>query len=90
MDVITLLLAQETASSVTELLSERDLHNIVYSLIYTGLGVLVFALAFFIMAKVVPFSVRKEIEEDQNTALGIIMGSVVIGLAIIISAAIQG
>jgi uncharacterized membrane protein YjfL (UPF0719 family) len=42
------------------------------------------------MGKVIPFSVRKEIEEDQNTALGIIMGSVVIGLAIIIAAAVSG
>ena len=40
--------------------------------------------------KVAPFSVRKEIEEDQNTALGIIIGSMIIGLAIIIGAAIHG
>ncbi len=40
------------------------------------------------MTKVAPFSVRKEIEEAQNTALGILMGSVIIGLAIIIAAAI--
>jgi uncharacterized membrane protein YjfL (UPF0719 family) len=38
--------------------------------------------------KVIPFSVRKEIEEDQNTALAIIMGSVILGLAIIIAASV--
>jgi len=38
--------------------------------------------------KLSPFSVRKEIEEDQNTALAIILGSVLIGLSIIIAAAI--
>ena len=32
----------------------------------------------------------KEIEEDQNTALAILIGSVILGLAIIISAAIGG
>ena len=64
--------------------------DLITTLIYTGVGVVVFAVAFFLMAKVIPFSVRKEIEEDQNTALGIIMGSVVIGLAIIIGAAIHG
>lgn len=64
--------------------------DLIATLIYTGVGVVVFALAFFVMAKVIPFSVRKEIEEDQNTALGIIMGSVVIGLAIIIGAAVHG
>jgi hypothetical protein len=37
-----------------------------------------------------PFSVHKEIEEDQNVALGIIIGAIIIGIALIISAAIQG
>ena len=40
--------------------------------------------------KVTPFSLQKEIEHDQNTALGIILGSIVIGMALIISAAIHG
>jgi hypothetical protein len=34
--------------------------------------------------------VRKEIEEDQNTALAIVIGSVILGIAIIIGMAIQG
>ena len=67
-----------------------DLHGLANALVYTAIGVLIFAAAFWIMAKVIPFSVRKEIEEDQNTALGIIMGSVVIGLALIIAAAVHG
>ena len=37
-----------------------------------------------------PFSIRKEIEEDQNVALGIVIGSVIIGLALIIAHAIGG
>jgi len=32
---------------------------------------------------------KKEIEEDQNTALAIIIGAIMIGLAMIISAAIH-
>jgi uncharacterized membrane protein YjfL (UPF0719 family) len=43
-----------------------------------------------VIEKVCPFSVKKEISEDQNVALGIIIGSVIIGLSIIISAAING
>jgi putative membrane protein len=63
---------------------------LVESMIFVGIGLVVFIVAFFVMTKVAPFSVRKEIEEDQNTALGILMGSVIIGLAIIIAAAIGG
>ena len=61
-----------------------------WSLIYATLGVVIFGIAFWVVNKVTPFSVRKEIEEDQNTALGIIIGAVIIGLAIIIGAAITG
>lgn len=66
------------------------LKTVIESVIFVGIGVVVFLIAFFLMTKLAPFSVKKEIEEDQNTALGILMGSVIIGLAIIIAAAIGG
>ena len=37
-----------------------------------------------------PFSMRKEIEDDQNTALAIVIGAVILGLAIIIASTIHG
>ena len=57
---------------------------------FAALGVVVFALAFWLMVKISPFSVRKEIEDDQNTSLAILMGSVIIGLALVIAAAVHG
>lgn len=59
------------------------------TVIFVALGIVIFALAFLIVVLVAPFSVKKEIEEDQNTSLAIIIGSVIIGIAIIISAAIH-
>jgi len=56
--------------------------------IFSILGIAIFAGAFWLMAKVAPFSVKKEIAEDQNTALAIVMGSVVLGIAIIVGAAV--
>jgi uncharacterized membrane protein YjfL (UPF0719 family) len=64
--------------------------NLAGAFVYTVFGVVVFAVAFVVMTKLTPFSVRKEIEDDQNTSLAIIMGSVVIGLALIIAAAVRG
>jgi len=58
------------------------------SVIYALIGLGIFALALFIMDKVTPFSIAKEIAEDQNVALAIVMGSIFIALAIIIQAAI--
>ncbi len=69
-------------------MSAADMEHIVSSLVYSGIGMVMFIIAFFIIVKISPFSVQKEIEEDQNTSLGIIIGSVMIGLSIIIAAAI--
>lgn len=69
-----------------------DLHPevILSTLVYSAVGILVFGLCFFAFSKIAPFSLRKEIEEDQNTAVAIIIGAMFIGLAQIISAAIGG
>ncbi|MBK8465737.1 MAG: DUF350 domain-containing protein [Chloracidobacterium sp.] len=60
------------------------------TVIFVAIGLIVFAVAFFIVVLVAPFSVKKEIEEDQNTALAVIIGALIIGVAMIISSAIQG
>ncbi len=62
----------------------------VSSAVFSGIGLAVLGVAIFIMVKAAPFSVRKEIEEDHNTALAIIMAGVIIGVSLVISAAIHG
>jgi uncharacterized membrane protein YjfL (UPF0719 family) len=66
------------------------LHTFLVTLAYTVFGLVVFAVAFWIIVMVTPFSIRKEIEEDQNTSLAILIGSVMLGLAIIIASTIHG
>jgi putative membrane protein len=63
---------------------------IVTTLAFTLTGLILFAVAFWIIGKVTPFSIRKELEEDQNVALGIVIAAVIIGIALIVSAAIHG
>lgn len=60
------------------------------TVIFVAIGLIVFAIAFVIVVFVAPFSVKKEIEEDQNVSLAIIIGAIIIGVAMIISSAIQG
>jgi putative membrane protein len=62
----------------------------VSSAVFAAIGLIVFAIAWWIMVKIAPFSIKKEIEEDQNTALGVIMAGVIIGIALIIAAAVHG
>jgi uncharacterized membrane protein YjfL (UPF0719 family) len=66
------------------------LNATIASVIFTAIGLIFFGLSFFLITKLVPFSMRKEIEEDQNTSLGIIVAAVIIGIALIISASIGG
>ena len=72
------------------LLNDVKVGMILSTVIYSLLGMILFGLAFLLFNKLMPFSVRKEIEEDQNTALGIIIGAMLIGIAVIIAAAIHG
>jgi putative membrane protein len=67
-----------------------DPKQIEMTIVYTALGMVFFAIAFFIIVKISPFSIRKEIEDDQNTSLAILIGSVILGIAVIVSAAIHG
>jgi putative membrane protein len=70
-----------------------DLSNLLYGIIdtaiYSLVGIIMMAVGFLIINFLTPFSVKKEIEDDQNTSLGIIIGSVIIGISIIIAAVIS-
>lgn len=69
-----------------ELLGAHLLAAIAFSLV----GIVVLGVCFWGIKRILPFSVSKEIEEDQNIALAIIIGAVILGLSNIIAAAIQG
>jgi|TARA_B110000503_G_C6882914_1_gene303500 putative membrane protein len=66
-----------------------SLDNILAVLSLSFVGIVIFAIVFWLMVKLSPFSVQKEIEVDQNTSLAILFGSVFIALAILISAGIS-
>jgi len=63
---------------------------VITTVVFVLLGLLVFGLAFLIIVKASPFSVRREIEEDQNVALAIVIAAVILGTALIIAAAVHG
>ena len=86
----TLLSASPGPLAGLELLTDQGIRNVLAALLYSVIGVVMFGVVWIALVKLTPFSIRKEIEEDQNTALGIILGAVIIGVALIISAAISG
>lgn len=69
---------------------DQLLSQILTSLAFTALGLILFAFAFWVMGRITPFSLRKELEEDQNVAIAIVMASVIIGIGMIVAAAVHG
>ena len=63
---------------------------VINTAVFAAIGLAVFGLAFWLIVKIAPFSVKKEIEEDQNTALAIIIAGVLIGISLIIAATVSG
>ncbi len=72
------------------MISSHLIEQLISSVVFAVLGLILFSVSFLIINAVLPFSLRKEIEDDQNTSLGIMIGAIIIGLSIIIAAAIRG
>lgn len=71
------------------ILAELELGPLIGTIVYSIIGSVIFAVTYYIFERITPFSVRKEIEEDHNTALAILMAACIIGVSIIIAAAIR-
>ena len=59
------------------------------ALLYSVLGIVIFVIAFVIIDKMTPYHLWKEIIEDKNVALAILIGALSIGMCIIIAAAVH-
>jgi len=64
------------------------LAEVISMLFYSAIGMLLLWVAWKVIDIVTPFPIIKEIEEDQNTALAILIGSVFLSMAIIIAAVV--
>ena len=59
------------------------------AVVYAALGIIIFVAAFAIIDKLTPYHLWKEIVEDKNVALAILIGAMSIGMCIIIAAAVH-
>ena len=63
--------------------------NLIAATIFAVLGIVVFLVAFFLVDRLTPGNLWEELMRKENTGLGVLMGGVAVGLAIIIAAAIH-
>lgn len=63
--------------------------NLVSAVLFTLLGILIFVIAFVVMDRVTPYHLWKEIVQEHNIALAVLVGAMSIGICIIIASAIH-
>jgi len=66
-----------------------DTHALLNAVVYAALGIVIFAVAFVLIDKLTPYHLWKEIVDDKNVALAILIGALSIGMCIIIAAAVH-
>ncbi len=85
-DTLTDFIINNKDMSLNELI---NIKYIIASLVYSFLGIFVLFLAFWLIEKITPENLWKEILEKHNIALAIVFAAFIIAIAIIISSAIH-
>jgi putative membrane protein len=80
----------ETISKESIVSGIINLSYVVNAVVFSFLGVLIFWVCFRLMDRLTPYLLWKEIIEEHNVALAIIVGAMSLGICIIIAAAIHG
>lgn len=63
--------------------------NLLAAALFALLGIVIFIAAFIAFDKMTPGTLWREIIEEHNTAMAVLVGAVAIGLSIIIAAAVH-
>lgn len=66
-----------------------DIAILLNSLVYALLGIVIFVAGFIIVDKLTPYDLWKQLVEEKNVALAIVVGAAALGICQIIAAAIH-
>jgi putative membrane protein len=66
-----------------------QMSNVLNAIVYAAIGIVIFAAAFLVIDKVTPYNLWKEIVQEHNTALAILLGAMSLGICIIIASAVH-
>ncbi|MBB5037294.1 DUF350 domain-containing protein [Prosthecobacter dejongeii] len=66
-----------------------DIAILINSIIYAILGIVIFVTGFIIVDKLTPYDLWKQLVEEKNLALAIVVGAAALGICQIIAAAIH-
>ena len=67
-----------------------NMHALVNVLVFSVVGIIALCASFVVFDKLTPGNLWKEVVEDHNVALGILVGAMILGMAQIIASAVHG
>ncbi len=70
------------------LFSDLKISQVVSTIVYGLLGFLLFLVSLWIIEMLTPFSIRKEIIDEHNTSLAILLGAFYIAMGLIVAAVV--
>ena len=79
------LSAEATAPTITGVAATD---GIIATILYSAIGIVMAAVSFKVVDLLTPGNLSKELTENKNVALAILAGSMILGICLIISAAI--
>ncbi len=65
------------------------LNNLIAAVVFAALGIVVLFSTFLAVERLTPYRLWKEIIDDHNTALAVLIGAFALGISLIIAAAIH-
>ncbi len=67
-----------------------NLSGVLNAVVFSLIGLLLFAAGFWVIDKFTPYHLWKELIEEKNVALAVVVGGISIGICNIIASAIHG
>jgi putative membrane protein len=70
-------------------MSPNFMSSVLNSVVFAAIGIVIFVIFFVVLDWITPYDLWKELNEEKNVALAIVVGAVALGICIIIASAIH-
>lgn len=82
------LISPQTLRADATLAGRLQVEGILGTVLYGFIGILMAMISYKVLDWITPWSLDKELAEDQNVSVGLVVGGMFIGVSLIIAAAI--
>lgn len=70
-------------------MAEFQVIHLVNAIVFALLGIVILAVSFVVVDKLTPYDLWKELVENKNVALAVLLGAMSIGMSMIIAASVH-